>query len=95
MFAAVVAACEAGLAGVTGDVGFDGDAVAGLKVFDGGVHGEDLQELIMGSCGGCEREGYLSSRFVAKDVFVFDDHRTDTAGMPEMNVGTVIGLSVQ
>lgn len=32
---------------------------------------------------------------MAKDVFVFDDHRTDTAGMPEMNVGAVIGALVQ
>lgn len=54
VFATVVAACEAGLAGVAGDVGFDGDAVAGLEVFDGGVYCEDLRELIIGFCGGCE-----------------------------------------
>lgn len=39
--AAVVAACEAGFAGVADDVGFDGDAVAGAEVRDGGVRGED------------------------------------------------------
>lgn len=43
MFAAVVAARKAGLAGVAGDIGFDGDAVARLKVFDGGVYSEDLR----------------------------------------------------
>ncbi len=32
--AAVVAAHEAGLAGVAGESGFDGDAVAGLEVRD-------------------------------------------------------------
>lgn len=41
-WAAVVAACEAGLAGEAGDVGLDCDAVAGLEGSDGRVHGEDL-----------------------------------------------------
>lgn len=39
--AAVVAAREAGFALVADDVGFDGDAVAGLEVRDGRVRGED------------------------------------------------------
>lgn len=43
-FAAVVAAGETGFAGVAGDVRFDGDAVAGLEVLDGGVDGEDLED---------------------------------------------------
>lgn len=41
-FAAVVGACEAGEAGVAGDVGFDGDFVAGFEVRDGGVDSENL-----------------------------------------------------
>lgn len=39
--AAVVAARQAGFARVADDVRFDGDAVAGLEVRDGGVRGED------------------------------------------------------
>lgn len=40
-FAAVVAAGEAGLAGVADEAWFDGDAVADLQMRDGGVSGED------------------------------------------------------
>lgn len=32
---------------------------------------------------------------MAKDVFVFDDHRTDTTGMPEVDIRTIIGISAQ
>lgn len=49
-FAAVVAARETGRAGVAGDVGLDGDAVAGAEVCDGGVDGEDLAWV--SGCGG-------------------------------------------
>lgn len=41
VFAAVVAACEAGFAGVADDVRLDGYAVAGFQGCDGGVDGED------------------------------------------------------
>lgn len=42
VFAAVVAAGQTGLAGVTRNVGFDGDAVAWLEVLDGGVDSKNL-----------------------------------------------------
>lgn len=51
MFATVVAARKAGLAGMAGNVGFDGDAVTGLEMLDGRVHGEDLRELVVGFAG--------------------------------------------
>ena len=41
LFAAVVAAGQAGLAGVADQARFDGDAVADFEVGDGGVGGED------------------------------------------------------
>lgn len=32
---------------------------------------------------------------MAKDVFVFDDHRTNTTGMPEVDIRTIIDISAQ
>lgn len=69
--ASVVAASQAGLALMAGDVGLYGDAVARPKVRDGRVRGDDLP-------GG----------LVAEDVVRFDDHGTDVAGVPEMDIGT-------
>lgn len=51
MFAAVVAARKTGLAGVARDVRLDSDAVAGLEVLDGGVHGEDLRGSVVDPTG--------------------------------------------
>lgn len=51
VFATVVATCKARLAGMAGNVGFDGDAVTGLEMLDGGVYGEDLRELVVGFAG--------------------------------------------
>ena len=39
--ASIVATCQARLALVTDDVGFDGNAVAWFEVGDGGMDGED------------------------------------------------------
>lgn len=49
----------------------------------------------MGFAGDVAGWRYLSSRLVAKDVFALDDHRTDTTGVPEVDIRTVIGVSVQ
>lgn len=51
VFATVIATCKARLAGMAGNVGFDGDAVTGLEMLDGGVYGEDLRELVAGFAG--------------------------------------------
>lgn len=95
MFAAVVAARKTGLAGVARDVRLDGDAVTGLEVLDGGVHGKDLRGSVVNFTGTWWRGRYLTGRFMAKDVFVFDDHRTNTAGMPEVDVRAIIGATDQ
>lgn len=56
--AAVVAAGQAGLASVAGDVGLDGDAVAGLEARDGGVGGEDHAGGFMAeNVGGFDNHG--------------------------------------
>lgn len=57
VFATVVAARKAGLAGMARNVGFDGDAVTGLEMLDRGVHGEDLRELVVGFAGRWQRGG--------------------------------------
>jgi hypothetical protein len=41
VLAAIVSACKAGLALEAGNVGLDGDAVAGLEGFHGWMDGED------------------------------------------------------
>lgn len=45
LYAAVIAPCEAGFAGVANDIWLNGDSVTGFEVRDGGVGGEDY------SCG--------------------------------------------
>lgn len=81
------------------DVRFNSDAVTGLEVLDGGVHSEYLRgsrgQLVVNFAGTWWRGSYLAGRFMAKDVFVFDNHRTNTAGMPEVDIGAIIGATDQ
>lgn len=61
--APVVAACQAGLAGVADDVGLDGYAVAGLEVRYGGVGGDDgagglvAEDVVVGDDHGANAAG--------------------------------------
>lgn len=70
LLAPVVPARQAGFARVTDDVGFDGDAVARPEVRDG--RSVDGQH----DAGG----------FVAEDVRVRDDHGSDAAVLPEVDI---------